>query len=173
MLDFVEIAATVGSAAAGQLIADSAVRWKVPVIWTKAVDSCRAGSDIAVFGTNRLVQACQTFAWADVMPVYVHPITSHLLSTMVYVTDDAWTDRLENVISNTTSTSERLSFVESLETHFAHEVSTQPLPRPPSIWFNNKRTQILGSLRKVEEKDISFMVSAATTLGGLAHVKEM
>lgn len=68
-LDFVEIVATVGSAAAGQLIADAAIRWRDPIIWAKAVDSCRAGSNIAVFGTTRLVQACQIFAWPDVAPV--------------------------------------------------------------------------------------------------------
>lgn len=39
------------------MVADLSIRWRDPVMWRRAVDSCRADRDISVFGLPRLVEA--------------------------------------------------------------------------------------------------------------------
>lgn len=72
-LDLVDVA--LASAAistdAGCLVADLAVRWQDPALWLRAVNSCRAGSNVSVFGATRLVAAYEKFAFPSVGPVYV------------------------------------------------------------------------------------------------------
>lgn len=70
-LDLVDVAlaAAAHTADAGRLVADLAVRWQDPALWLRAVNSCRAGSDVSIFGAPRLVAAYDKFAFPSVGPV--------------------------------------------------------------------------------------------------------
>lgn len=69
-----------------------------------------------------------------------------------------------------TSTCERLELVDALQ---VQPISKQPSSNAPVAWFDEKRTQILASLRKVEDIDIASIVSALSAIGGLAKMIEM
>lgn len=70
-MHLVDVAATAGTVDVARVIADTAVRWKDPQIWLKAVICCRAGKNIMSLGMSRLVEAFEVFPWATVAPVYV------------------------------------------------------------------------------------------------------
>lgn len=68
-LNLIDVAATAGTARVGRIIADTAIRWRDPQIWLKAVTCCRAGSNVMVLELHRFVDAYETFPWATVAPV--------------------------------------------------------------------------------------------------------
>lgn len=74
------------------------------------------------------------------------------------------------MISNTTSTTARLDFISILQSH--PKVSIQPFWNAPDGWFDAKRVQVLRSLRQVGINDISPIVSAASTQGGWAILRD-
>lgn len=72
-LDLIDIvlAAAGKSKDAAHVVADLAVRWQDPGLWLRAVNACRAGSDISRFGPARLLNAYDKFAFPSVEVVYV------------------------------------------------------------------------------------------------------
>ncbi|KAI0058526.1 hypothetical protein BV25DRAFT_1891186 [Artomyces pyxidatus] len=145
-LGLVDIALSVSGTQAGRAVADVALRWHDPDMWRKAVNSCRAGSDINIFGEVRLVNAYRAFGF-------------QIVSTA-----------LESVIANSLSTSARLQLVAAIQ---ANPHPMDPKADAPATWINAKRVQILSTLKKPEGVDVYPIVSSSWSLGGLTQLRDV